>query len=85
MRAASKSVATAKPTRNRSQPSSKPPTPAQIQRHRDQLAREKTQKLQHQMYERTLHQTKLALAHQKGYGAADPEFESWLVELWKQK
>ena len=37
------------------------------------------------MYERTLHQTKLALANQKGYGAADPEFESWLVELWKQK
>ena len=21
----------------------------------------------------------------QGYGAADPEFESWLVELWKQK
>ena len=22
---------------------------------------------------------------EQGYGAADPEFESWLVELWEQK
>ena len=22
---------------------------------------------------------------EKGYGAADPEFESWLLELWEQR
>ena len=59
-------MATAKPSRTRKQPSAKPLTPAQRQRQRDQIAREKTEKLEHQMYERTLRQTRLALARQKG-------------------
>ena len=59
-------MATAKPSRTRRQPSAKPLTPAQRQRQRDQIAREKTEKLEHQMYERTLRQTRLALARQKG-------------------
>ena len=59
-------MATAKPSRTRKQPSAKPLTPAQKQRQRDQIAREKTEKLEHQMYERTLRQTRLALARQKG-------------------
>ena len=41
-------------------------TPSQKQRQRDQIAREKTEKLEHQMYERTVRQTRLALARQKG-------------------
>ena len=36
------------------------------QRQRDQIAREKTKQLEHQMYERTVRQTRLALARQKG-------------------
>ena len=60
------SMATAKPSRTRRQPSAKPLTPAQKQRQRDQIAREKTEKLEHQMYERTVRQTRLALARQKG-------------------
>ena len=59
-------MATAKPSRTRKQPSTKPLTPAQKQRQRDQMAREKTEKLEHQMYERTVRQTRLALARQKG-------------------
>ena len=59
-------MATAKPSRTRRQPSAKPLTPAQKQRQRDQIAREKTEKLEHQMYERTVRQTRLALARQKG-------------------
>ena len=59
-------MATAKPSRTRKQPSAKPLTPAQKQRQRDQIAREKTEKLEHQMYERTVRQTLLALARQKG-------------------
>ena len=59
-------MATAKPSRTRKQPSAKPLTPAQKQRQRDQIAREKTEKLEHQMYERTVRQTRLALARQKG-------------------
>ena len=39
---------------------------AQKQRQRDQIAREKTEKLEHQIYERTVRQTRLALARQKG-------------------
>lgn len=61
-----RSMATAKPSRTRKQPSAKPLTPAQKQRQRDQVAREKTEKLEHQMYERTVRQTRLALARQKG-------------------
>ena len=53
----------AKPNRTLHQ--SKAPTPAQKQRHRDQIAREKTEKLEHQMYKRTVRQTRLALARQK--------------------
>ena len=60
------SIATANPSRTRKQPSAKPLTPAQKQRQRDQIAREKTEKLEHQMYERTVRQTRLALARQKG-------------------
>ena len=60
------SMATAKPSRTRRQPSAKTLTPAQKQRQRDQIAREKTEKLEHQMYERTVRQTRLALARQKG-------------------
>lgn len=63
-------MATAKPSRTRKQPSAKPLTPAQRQRQRDQIAREKTEKLEHQMYERTLRQTRLALARQKGHADA---------------
>ena len=59
-------MATANPSRTRKQPSEKPLTPAQRQRQRDQIAREKTEQLEHQMYERTKRQTKLALALQKG-------------------
>ena len=59
-------MANAKPSRTRKQPSAKPLTPAQKQRQRDQIAREKTEKLEHQMYERTVRQTRLALARQKG-------------------
>ena len=59
-------MATAKPSRTRKQPSAKPLTPAQKQRQRDQIAREKTEKLEHQMYERNVRQTRLALARQKG-------------------
>ena len=59
-------MATAKPSRTRKQPSAKPLTPAQKQRQRDQIAREKTEKLEHQMYERTVRQTRLALARQMG-------------------
>ena len=58
-------MATAKPSRTRKQPSAKPLPPAQKQRQRDQIAREKTEKLEHQMYERTVRQTRLALARQK--------------------
>ena len=60
------SMATAKPTRSRRHPSAKPLTPAQKQRQRDQIAREKTKQLEHQMYETTVHRTRLALARQKG-------------------
>ena len=66
METAPEIVATAKPSRTRRQPSARPMTPAQIQRHRDQIAREKTEKLEHQMYTRTVRQTRLALARQKG-------------------
>ena len=59
-------MTTAKPSRTCKQPSAKPLTPAQNQRQRDQIAREKTEKLEHQMYERTVRQTRLALARQKG-------------------
>ena len=63
-------MATAKPSRTRKQPSAKPLTPAQKQRQRDQIAREKTEKLEHQMYERTVRRTRLALARQKGQADA---------------
>ena len=63
-------MATAKPSRTRKQPSAKPLTPAQKQRQRDQIAREKTEQLEHQMYERTVRQTRLALARQKGQADA---------------
>ena len=63
-------MATAKPSRTRRQPSAKPLTPAQKQRQRDQIAREKTDKLEHQMYERTVRRTRLALARQKGQAHA---------------
>ena len=59
-------MATAKPSCTRRQPSAKPLTPAQKQRQRDQIAREKTEQLEHQMYERTVRRTRLALARQKG-------------------
>ena len=58
-------MATAKPSRTRKQPSAKPLTPAQKQRQRDQIAREKTKQLEHQMYERTLRQTRIAIARQQ--------------------
>ena len=58
-------MATAKPSRTRRHPSAKPLTPAQRQRQRDQIARERTEQLEHQMYERTKHPIKLALARQK--------------------
>ena len=64
------SMATAKPSRTRKQPSTKTPTPAQKQRQRDQIAREKTKQLEHQMYERTVRRTRLALARQKGQADA---------------
>ena len=64
------SMATAKPSRTRKQPSAKPLTPAQKQRQRDQIAREKTEQLEHQMYERTVRRTRLALARQKGQADA---------------
>ena len=63
-------MATAKPSRTRKQPSAKPLTPAQKQRQRDQIAREKTKQLEHQMYERTVRRTRLALARQKGQADA---------------
>lgn len=63
-------MATAKPSRTRKQPSAKPPTPAQQQRQRDQIARQKTEKLEHAMYERTVRRTRLALARQKGQADA---------------
>ena len=64
------SMATAKPSRTRKQPSAKPLTPAQKQRQRDQIARQKTEQLEHQMYERTVRRTRLALARQKGQADA---------------
>ena len=63
-------MATAKPSRTRKQPSAKPLTPAQKQRQRDQIAREKTKQLEHQMYERTVRRTRLALARQQGQADA---------------
>ena len=63
-------MATAKPSRTRKQPSAKPLTPAQRQRQRDQIARQKTEQLEHQMYERTVRRTRLALARQKGQADA---------------
>ena len=63
-------MATAKPSRTRKQPSAKPLTPAQKQRQRDQIARQKTEQLEHQMYERTVRRTRLALARQKGQADA---------------
>ena len=63
-------MATAKPSRTRKQPSAKPLTPAQKQRQRDQIARKKTEQLEHQMYERTVRRTRLALARQKGQADA---------------
>ena len=63
-------MATAKPSRTRKKPSAKPLTPAQKQRQRDQIAREKTKQLEHQMYERTVRRTRLALARQKGQADA---------------
>ena len=58
-------MATAKPTRSRRHPSAKPLTPAQKQRQRDQIARERTEQLVHQAYERQLRQTKIAIARQQ--------------------
>lgn len=58
-------MATAKPSRTRKQPSAKPLTPAQKQRQRDQIARQRTQQLVHQAYERQLRQTKIAIARQQ--------------------
>ena len=63
-------MATAKASRTRKQPSAKPLTPAQKQRQRAQIAREKTKQLEHQMYERTVRRTRLALARQKGQADA---------------
>ena len=63
-------MATAKPSRTRKQPSAKPLTPAQKRRQRDQIAREKTKQLEHQMYERTVRRTRLALARQRGQADA---------------
>ena len=63
-------MATAKPSRTRKQPSAKPLTPAQKQRQRDQIARQKTEQLEHRMYERTVRRTRLALARQKGQADA---------------
>ena len=63
-------MATAKPSRTRQQRSAKPLTQAQRQRQRDQIAREKTDKLEHQMYERTVRRTRLALARQQGQADA---------------
>ena len=76
-------MATAKPSRTRKQPSAKPLTPAQKQRQRDQIAREKTEKLEHQMYERTVRQTRLALARQKG--RADALKEAGIKPLEQQQ
>ena len=59
-------MAAVEPSRTRRQPSARPVTPAQKQRQRDQIAREKTEQLEHQMFERTVHRTRLALARQKG-------------------
>ena len=59
-------MATAKPSRTRKQPSAKPLTPAQKQRQRDQIARERTEQLVHQAYERQLRQTKIAIASTMG-------------------
>ena len=67
-------MATAKPSRTRKQPSAKPLTPAQRQRQRDRIAREKTEKLEHQIYERTVRHTRLALAHQEGRADALRDF-----------
>ena len=64
------SMATAKPSRTRKQPSAKPLTPAQKQRQRDQIARQKTEQLEHAMYERTVRRTRLALARQQGQADA---------------
>ena len=58
-------MATAKPSRTRKQPSAKPLTPAQKQRQRDQIARQRTEQLVHQAYERQLRQTKIAIARQQ--------------------
>ena len=63
-------MASAKPSRTRKQPSAKPLTPAQRQRQRDQVAQDKTDKLAHQMYLRTLRQTKIAIARQEARAEA---------------
>ena len=65
MRAASKSVATAKPTRSRKPVSSKLPTPAEKQRQRDQIARERTERLAHQAYQRQYRHAQIAIARQQ--------------------
>jgi len=59
-------VATDKPSRVRRRQSAKSLTSAQKQRHLIQIAQEKTEKLEHQMFKSTLRQTKLALVRQKG-------------------
>ena len=58
-------MATAKPSRTRKQLSANPLTPAQKQRQRDQIARQRTEQLVHQAYERQLRQTKIAIARQQ--------------------
>ena len=64
------SMATAKPSRTRRQPSAKSLTPAHRQHQRDQIAGDKTEKLEHAMYERTLRRTRLALTRQKAQANA---------------
>ena len=58
-------MATAKPARTRKQPSAKPLTPAQLRSQKNKIARERTEQLVHQAYERQLRQTKIAIALQQ--------------------
>ena len=59
------SMATAKPSRNRRQPSAKTPSKAQLRQQRKQQSLETTQKMADAAYLRTYRHTQIAIARQQ--------------------
>ena len=61
----SQPMATAKPSRTRLQLSSKPMTPAQVQRRREQVAQERTKEMAAAAYQRVYRKTEVLMAQQQ--------------------